>query len=93
MTTAQPTLTPSLRKAINAKCKDCIYDPLSGLGTWRQQTEACPAKTCPLWPVRPVSKPDPRTGTRKTHSKASNHPEKPCFDAPEGEAATGVATP
>jgi hypothetical protein len=45
----------SLRKAINAKCKDCIYDPLSGLGHWRQQVEACTAKSCPLWPVRPLS--------------------------------------
>ena len=41
--------------AINAKCKDCIYDPLSGLGTWRQQTEACTIKTCSLWPYRPKS--------------------------------------
>jgi hypothetical protein len=45
----------SLRAAINAKCKDCIYDPLSGLGNWRQQVGACTAKTCPLWPVRPLS--------------------------------------
>jgi hypothetical protein len=45
----------SLRAAINAKCKDCIYDPLSGLGNWRQQVTGCTAKTCPLWPVRPLS--------------------------------------
>lgn len=44
----------SFRKLIDAKCKDCIYDPLSGLGTWRQQTEACTIKSCSLWPVRPV---------------------------------------
>lgn len=44
----------SLRKAINAKCKDCIHDPKSGLGTWRHQVERCTAKTCPLWPVRPI---------------------------------------
>lgn len=47
----------SMRKAINEKCKDCIYDPKSGLGTWRQQTEACTIKSCSLWPVRPISKP------------------------------------
>jgi hypothetical protein len=45
----------SLRAAINAKCKDCIYDPLSGLGHWRQQVTLCAIKTCPLWPVRPTS--------------------------------------
>lgn len=41
--------------AINAKCKDCIYDPKSGGGTWRQQTEACTIRTCSLWPYRPKS--------------------------------------
>ena len=45
----------SLRAAINAKCKDCIYDPKSGLGTWRQQVEGCTCRNCPLWPVRPMS--------------------------------------
>ena len=43
----------SLRKAINAKCKDCCYDPLSGLGTWRQQVTDCPCTLCPLFEVRP----------------------------------------
>ena len=46
----------SLRDAINAKCKDCIYDPLSGLGAWREQVTACTATECPLYPVRPRSK-------------------------------------
>lgn len=44
----------SLRKAINTKCKECIYDE-NGKGTWRQQVEACTAYECPLYPVRPVS--------------------------------------
>ena len=43
----------SLRKAIDAKCRDCTYDPLAGLGTWRQQVDACPSNDCSLWPVRP----------------------------------------
>jgi hypothetical protein len=47
----------SLRRAINAKCKDCIWDPLSGGGSWLAQVGACPAVTCPLHPVRPRSKP------------------------------------
>lgn len=45
----------SLRKAINEKCKDCIYDPESGLGSWRQQVDACGQVRCPLHPVRPRS--------------------------------------
>jgi len=46
----------SLRAAINAKCKECIYDPIAGRGTWRQQVEACTSYACPLYPVRPTSK-------------------------------------
>lgn len=45
----------SLRAAINAKCRECIYDPLSGGGTWRQQVAACTSRSCPLYPVRPKS--------------------------------------
>lgn len=44
----------SLRKAINAKCKDCIYDPVAP-GTWRQQVTLCAVTTCPLWDVRPTT--------------------------------------
>lgn len=44
----------SLRKAINAKCADCIYDPLNG-GTRAQQISLCTCFDCPLWPVRPLS--------------------------------------
>jgi len=47
----------SLRKVINAKCKDCIYDNLAA-GTWRQQVELCSVYSCPIWPVRPVSRGD-----------------------------------
>ncbi len=42
----------SLRKAIDATCKSCIYDELSGLGTWREQIARCTCTDCPLWPVR-----------------------------------------
>jgi len=45
---------PSLRKAINDKCKECIYDE-RGSGTWRQQVDECTCRICPLWPVRPAS--------------------------------------
>ena len=44
-----------LRARIDAKCIECIYDPLGGGGNWRQQVEACTAPDCPLYPVRPIS--------------------------------------
>lgn len=44
----------SMRQAINNMCKACIYDQEAGFGTWRQQTEACTAKTCPLFDFRPI---------------------------------------
>lgn len=54
----------SLRKAINEKCKDCIYDP-SGVGNWRQQSSACTDKACPLWLYRPQSKTRPPVVTEQ----------------------------
>ena len=45
----------SLRDAINDKCRDCIYDPIAGGGTWRQQVESCTSGNCPLFDVRPIS--------------------------------------
>ncbi len=45
-----------LRGKINAKCIDCLYDPISGKGSWKQQIEACTSPACPLFDVRPVSK-------------------------------------
>ena len=46
---------PSMRASINRMCKACIYDPVGGFGTWRQQVEACAVVNCPLWELRPVS--------------------------------------
>jgi len=63
------TTKPSLRSAINAMCRHCIYDPNSGSGTWRQQATACTSKTCPLYDVRP--KPAPTT------TQVLNAPENP----------------
>ena len=48
-------MSVSLRGAIDAHCKDCIYDPLSGLGAWREQVQSCEMTKCSLWPVRPKS--------------------------------------
>lgn len=44
----------SLRQAINAKCRECIYDPIGGAGHWRQQVAACTSHGCPLFAVRPM---------------------------------------
>lgn len=40
--------------AINAKCKDCIFDPYQR-GTWREQTTACASSNCALHEFRPVA--------------------------------------
>lgn len=46
---------PGYAGKVAAKCIECIYDPNSGGGTWRQQTQACTVTGCPLWTVRPLS--------------------------------------
>ena len=43
----------SLRSAIDAMCRHCIYDPGGGGGGWREQVSACASTNCPLHPVRP----------------------------------------
>jgi hypothetical protein len=43
----------SLRRAINEMCESCLFDPIGGTGTWRQQTADCTSKSCPLYNVRP----------------------------------------
>lgn len=44
----------SLKAAINAMCKQCIYDKAEP-GTWRDQVENCQAVTCALYEVRPMT--------------------------------------
>lgn len=43
------------QQAINAKCKDCIYDDMAD-GTWRMQVEGCELTACALYPYRPKSR-------------------------------------
>lgn len=45
----------SYKKAVDAKCKSCIYDPLSGNGAWREQVSRCSVYRCPLWEIRPMA--------------------------------------
>lgn len=61
-----------MRKAIDAKCKDCIYDPSAGLGSWRQQTEGCTSTACPLYHLRPVSATGDTAQARKATFRANN---------------------
>ena len=43
-------LKKSMRKAVNAKCQDCMC--------WQQnEIKECPIITCPLWPYRPLKSP------------------------------------
>ena len=58
----------SLRKAINAKCKECIYDPYAK-GTWRMQVELCTSLNCPLFKVRPRYKPRITKGVLDDHPR------------------------
>jgi len=44
----------SLRTAINAMCKSCLYDPGNGNGGWREQIKGCSSSNCALHPVRPL---------------------------------------
>lgn len=47
----------SLKDAIQAKCVECVVDPdIPGLGTWLQQITECSSPTCPLYPVRPITR-------------------------------------
>ena len=72
-------MTVSLRAAINQHCRNCLYDKVSGVGSWRQQVEACSAKTCALYSVRPKS-----TGCIPVSVNALENPElghnAPAFD-------------
>lgn len=43
-----------LRIPINAKCRDCIYDPLDK-GSAAQQIACCIIHDCSLHPVRPIT--------------------------------------
>jgi len=48
------TKKPSFRQVVNAKCRECIYDPIAGGGTWREQVGSCANVNCALHPLRPM---------------------------------------
>ena len=43
---------PSYKDAVEAKCRECIFDPDSS-GTWREQVRDCTSPACPLYALRP----------------------------------------
>jgi hypothetical protein len=53
----KPSRPRSLRKAIDANCRSCVYDPANA-GNWRQQVTMCSCHDCAIYPVRPVSSSD-----------------------------------
>lgn len=59
----------SLRKAIDEKCKECIYDPHGGNGSWRQQVAACTSESCPLYSVRPMPSMSAENDTKKAPNR------------------------
>lgn len=44
----------SLKAAVNAYCKSCVYDQAEP-GTWREQVENCGVTACELYAVRPMT--------------------------------------
>lgn len=47
----------SLRKAVDAFCKSCIYDK-GAEGSWLRQVTECVSTSCPLFEARPTCKLD-----------------------------------
>ena len=72
---------PSLRAAIDAKCKSCIYDPGSGNGSWREQVQACSSANCPLHPLRPLSRRKARNRVAGCSARARDY--VACFHGPK----------
>ena len=56
----------SLRRAIDAKCRSCIYDE-ANVGSWLVQVTLCSCRDCPLYEVRPVTKSPIAAGTLKAY--------------------------
>jgi hypothetical protein len=75
---------PSMRAAINAMCKRCVYDPLAG-GSCLQQIIDCSIPSCPLYPVRRQRK--------KRHSEPSSAEGMPTYpvDPSTRQSARGGA--
>ena len=71
----------SLRAAINAMCKSCLYDPGTGNGGWREQVGGCPSSNCALHPVRPLPVKGRKWGEEAPDAPLATAPAKEGFDA------------
>ena len=76
---------PSLRTAIDAMCKNCLYDPGNSSGGWREQVQACSSGNCPLHPVRPLP-----VKARKSGNDVHDVPWRP-VEAKEGASVLSGA--
>ncbi len=74
-----------MRQAINAKCRDCIYDSCAP-GTWRKQVEGCAIPSCALWPYRPKASGKVRSSAILALSDTHRGIPLP-MQQPEGESA------
>ena len=70
------------QKAIEEKCRECIYDELDE-GTWRMQVEQCQLTDCALYPYRPKSR-------SKMPDMADSAPVEPHYEGISGQVGQGV---
>jgi len=82
---------PSLREAINNKCKECIYDSRAK-GTWRYQVNACSSTSCPLYSVRPrpVVQNSPNSGEKIAETNRLRKKPIPTYRPPTSSNNSGV---
>ena len=73
---------PSLRAAINAMCKSCLYDPGNGNGAWREQVQGCSSSNCSLHPVRPLPVKARKSGKDSHARELAPVAANDCSDAP-----------
>jgi len=76
----------TLRAAVNAFCKACLYDKNAGYGSWRQQVSNCRSFSCPLFNVRPGAR--SARGLPSNAQHAGNNARNDVFLA-DGEASHG----
>ena len=68
----------SRKKRMDLKCRSCIYDEKAP-GNWRQQVTACKDDHCPLWAMRPVSRPKGKATPREGGVLPECGAERPFF--------------
>lgn len=79
----------TMRKAVEAKCFECIYDPLD-TGTKHQQVEDCTSPNCPLYDYRPISGPTKQRLKQERYDAMSDK-EKQAYDLKADEARERLA--